>query len=233
MTKKVAMIIGAGSGMGAACARRLGSGGFRIAVLSASGKGHAIADEFGGIGVTGSNRSDEDIKRLSEMVLGRWGRIDVLVNSAGHGPRGTLLELSDDDWLQGMEVYLLNVVRAVRTIAPIMAAQHSGSIINISSAWAVEPSSLFPTSGVARAGLAAYTKLIADEFAAQNVRMNNVLPGWIDSLPPTDERRTRVPMRRYGRVGEVAALVAFLASDDAAYITGQNIRIDGGLTRSF
>ena len=113
-----------------------------------------------------------------------------------------------------------------------MVAQKSGSIVNISTAWAFEPSAMFPTSAVARAGLAAYTKIFADQYAADNVRMNNVLPGWIDSLPATEERRRSVPMQRYGSSEEIAATVAFLASPGAGYITGQNIRVDGGLTRS-
>jgi NAD(P)-dependent dehydrogenase (short-subunit alcohol dehydrogenase family) len=85
---------------------------------------------------------------------------------------------------------------------------------------------------VFRAGLAAFTKIFTDSYAADNVRMNNVLPGWIDSLPQTEERRQSVPLQRYGTVAEIAATVAFLASDGAAYITGQNIRVDGGLTRA-
>jgi NAD(P)-dependent dehydrogenase (short-subunit alcohol dehydrogenase family) len=91
---------------------------------------------------------------------------------------------------------------------------------------------MFPTSAVFRAGLASYTKLFADAFAASNVRMNNVLPGWIDSQPATEERRESVPMQRYGKSEEIAATVAFLASEGAGYITGQNIRVDGGMTRS-
>jgi NAD(P)-dependent dehydrogenase (short-subunit alcohol dehydrogenase family) len=85
---------------------------------------------------------------------------------------------------------------------------------------------------VFRAGLAAFTKLFTDSYAADNIRMNNVLPGWIDSLPAREERRESVPMQRYGKVEEIAATIAFLASDGAAYITGQNIRVDGGLTRA-
>ena len=165
-------------------------------------------------------------------MLARWGRIDVLVNSAGHGPRGPVLEISDDDWHRGMDTYLLNVVRASRLVVPTMQQQQSGAIINISTAWAVEPSGLFPTSGVFRAGLSAFTKIFADTYAADNIRMNNVLPGWIDSLPATDERRDSVPMQRYGRSDEIAATIAFLASEGAGYITGQNLRVDGGLTRS-
>ncbi len=229
---RIAVIVGGGSGMGAACASRLAREGCGVAILSSSGKGEALAAKLGGIGVTGSNRSNDDLKRLIDSAMDRWGRIDVLINSAGHGPRGPLLEISDDDWHLGMEVYFLNVARAVRLVAPVMIQQKSGAIINISTAWAFEPSPMFPTSAVFRAGLAAYTKLFADQHAAANVRMNNVLPGWIDSLPATEERRQSVPMQRYGTTEEIAATVAFLASEEAAYITGQNLRVDGGLMRS-
>lgn len=218
--------------MGAASARRLAADGFHVAILSSSGKGEALAQELGGIGITGSNQSNDDLKRLVDSTVAKWGRIDALVNSAGHGPRAPVTELTDEQWHTGMDVYLMNVIRPTRLVAPIMQAQKSGSIINISTAWAFEPSAMFPTSAVFRAGLASYTKLFADAFAASNVRMNNVLPGWIDSLPATEERRASVPMQRYGKSEEIAATVAFLASEGAGYITGQNIRVDGGMTRS-
>ena len=218
--------------MGAAAARRLAADGFRVGVLSSSGKGEALAAELGGVGVTGSNLSTASLQQLVDAAMARWGRIDVLVNSAGHGPKGKLLEISDEAWHQGMEVYLMNVVRAARLVAPVMQAQGGGAIINISTAWAFEPSEMFPTSGVFRAGLAAFTKVFCDTHAASNVRMNNVLPGWIDSLPATEARRESVPMKRYGRAEEIAATIAFLASEGAAYITGQNLRVDGGLMRS-
>lgn len=230
--EKVAIITAGGSGMGAAAARRLASDGFKVAILSSSGKGEALAHALGGIGITGSNQSNDDLQRLVDAVLQRWGRIDVLVNSAGHGPRAPILAISDDDWHQGLDTYLLNVIRPTRLVTPTLQAQGSGVIINISSAWAFEPSDLFPTSAVFRAGLAAFTKVFADTYAAHNLRMNNVLPGWIDSLPGTDQRRDSVPLKRYGTAEEIAATIAFLASDGAAYITGQNLRVDGGLTRS-
>jgi NAD(P)-dependent dehydrogenase (short-subunit alcohol dehydrogenase family) len=230
--EKVAVVTAGGSGMGAAAAKRLAAEGFKVAILSSSGKGEALARELGGIGVTGSNQSNDDLRNLVDTTISNWGRIDVLVNSAGHGPRAPILEISDDDWHKGMDVYLMNVIRPVRLVTRIMQAQKSGSIINISTAWAFEPSPMFPTSAVFRAGLAAFTKLFADTYAAENIRMNNVLPGWIDSLPATEERRQSVPMQRYGKTEEIAATIAFLASEGAAYITGQNIRVDGGLMRS-
>jgi NAD(P)-dependent dehydrogenase (short-subunit alcohol dehydrogenase family) len=230
--ERVAVVTAGGSGMGAAAAKRLADEGFKVAILSSSGKGEALADELGGIGVTGSNQSNDDLRKLVDTTMSKWSRIDVLVNSAGHGPRAPILEISDDDWHKGMDVYLMNVIRPVRLVTPVMQAQKSGSIINISTAWTFEPSPMFPTSAVFRAGLAAFTKLFADTYAVENIRMNNVLPGWIDSLPATEERRQSVPMQRYGTTKEIAATIAFLASEGAEYITGQNIRVDGGLTRS-
>ena len=230
--EKVAIVIAGGSGMGAAAARRLAADGFKVGILSSSGKGEALAQELGGIGVTGSNQSNEDIKRLVDAVVAQWGRIDVLVNSAGHGPRAPILEISDEDWHQGMETYLLNVIRPTRLVTPIMQRQQGGVVINISTAWAFEPSEMFPTSAVVRAGLASFSKIFADTYAVDNIRINNVLPGWIDSLPATDARRDSVPLKRYGTAEEIAATVAFLASEGGAYITGQNIRVDGGITRS-
>lgn len=229
---KVAMVVGGGSGMGAAAARKLAESGYEIAVLSSSGKGEALAKDLGGLGFTGSNQSTDDLQRFVAAAMERWGRIDVLVNGAGHGPRAPLLEITDAQWHTGFDVYFMNVVRATRLVAPLMAENGGGSIVNISTAWVNEPSAMFPTSAVARAGLAAYTRLFADEYATRKVRMNNVLPGWIDSLPTTEERRESVPMKRYGTAEEVAELILFLASEKSSYITGQSLRIDGGMMRS-
>jgi len=230
--EKVAVVTAGGSGMGAAVAKRLAADGYKVAILSSSGKGEALATELGGIGVTGSNQNNDDLQRLVDRTLQMFGRIDVLVNSAGHGPRAPILDISDEQWHTGLDVYLLNVIRPTRLVTPTMVEQKFGAIVNISTAWAFEPSEMFPTSAVFRAGLAAYTKIFSDTYAAHNIRMNNVLPGWIDSLPATEERRDMVPMQRYGKSEEIAATVAFLASEGAGYITGQNLRVDGGLTRS-
>ena len=232
MTDRVALLTAAGSGIGAAAAKKLAADGWQIAILSSSGKGEALANELGGLGVTGSNRERADLQRLVDAALSRWGRIDAVVNSAGHGPKGALLAIADADWHLGLEFYLLNVVKIARLVTPVMQRQGIGSIVNVSTYATFEPEAAFPTSGVFRAGLAAFTKLYADQHAAHGIRMNNVLPGFIDSLPEKDDRRARIPMGRYGRADEVAELIAFLASDKSSYMTGQNIRIDGGITRS-
>jgi NAD(P)-dependent dehydrogenase (short-subunit alcohol dehydrogenase family) len=228
---KVAVVSAGGSGMGAGAARRLAADGFHVAILSSSGKGEALANELGGFGVTGSNQSHDDLKRLVDGTMTKWGRIDVLVNSGGHGPRGTLESLTDEQWHAGMDVYFMSALRPARLVTPIMQKQKGGAIINISSFAAVEPDPAFPTSSVFRAGLAAYTKMFSLQYAPDNVRMNNVLPGFIDSLPEKSEWRARIPMQRYGTTDEVSALISYLASDAAAYITGQSIQIDGGITR--
>jgi len=229
---KVAILTAAGTGIGADAAKHLASDGFNISILSSSGKGEALAKKLGGIGVTGSNQSNDDIKKIVEETLNKWGRIDVLVNSAGHGPRGPILELTDEDWHKGMDTYFMNVVRSTRLVTPIMQKQKSGVIINISTFATFEPDPVFPTSGVFRAGLASFTKLFADKYASDNIRMNNILPGFIDSLPEKEEFKVRIPLKRYGKTNEISEVVSFLASDGAAYITGQNIRVDGGITKS-
>ena len=230
--KPVALIIGGGSGIGADAARTLASKNYRVGVMSSSGKGEALGKELGGLGFTGSNLEPADLDAFVQNSLQTFGRIDGIVNCTGHGPKGDIDEISDTDWHVGMDVYLLNVIRAVRLVTPIMVRQGVGSIVNISTFAVFEPDPDFPTSAVFRAGLASYTKLFADKHAAEGVRMNNVLPGFIDSLPEKAERTARIPMGRYAKVGELSDVIAFLISEASSYVTGQNIRVDGGLTRS-
>ena len=229
---KVAMIVGGGSGIGADAARALNADGFDVAVMSSSGKGEALGNDLGGLGFTGSVLEPSDLKAFFDAVMNQYGRIDAVVNNTGHGPKGDLLGISDEDWHMGLDYYLLNVVRMTRLVAPVMEQQGTGSIVNISTFAAFEPDPDFPTSAVFRAGLAGYTKLFSDKFAAKGIRMNNVLPGFINSLPEKQDRVDRIPAGRYADVSELSETIVFLASDRSSYITGQNLRVDGGLTNS-
>ncbi len=230
--KPVAMVIGGGSGIGADAARCLSEKGYELAVMSSSGKGKALGEALGGLGFTGSNLVPADLEAFAAKTIDRFGRIDAVVNCSGHGPKGAITEISDADWHLGLDYYLMNVIRMTRLVTPIMQTQGKGAIVNISTFATFEPDPDFPTSAVFRAGLASFTKLYATKYAHEGIRMNNVLPGFIDSLPEKAERVARIPMGRYAQVWELSETIAFLLSDAAGYITGQNLRVDGGLTAS-
>lgn len=229
---KVAILTGAGKGMGGACARELSQRGWKVALLSPSGGAETLAKELGGVGVTGSVTEEADLRRLVDAAMNAWGRIDGALLSTGHPPKGALLALTDEDWRKGLDLIILNVVKVARLVTPIFESQGGGAIVNISTFAAFEPDPAFPISCTLRAGLASFAKLYADQYAAKNIRMNNLLPGFIDSLPEKPQFKARIPMGRYGTVAEIAKTAAFLLSEDAGYITGQNIRVDGGITRS-
>ena len=231
-TKPVALIVGGGSGIGADAAKNLADKHYDLGVMSSSGKGEALGNELGGLGFTGSNLNVKDLENFVAAAMDKFGRIDAVVNCTGHGPKGSIMDISDEDWHLGMDYYLLNVIRITRIVLPVMLKQNAGAIVNISTFAAFEPDPDFPTSAVFRAGLATYAKLFSTKYAANGIRMNNILPGFIDSLPEKEDRVARIPAGRYARVGEVSETVAFLVSPASSYITGQNIRVDGGLTHS-
>src|ERR687893_3179481 len=221
---KVAIVTAAGSGMGAACARELAGGGYAGALMSTSGKAEALAKEFGGLGLTGSVTEEADLEALVGKTLERYGRIDGVINSTGHPASGEILELTDGQWHEALDLVVLNVVRLARLVTPAMLRQGGGTIVNVSTFSAFEPSPVFPLSSSLRAALAGFTKLYADRYAAEGVRMNNVLPGFIESFEIDDETRRSIPMQRQGSVAEISKTAAFLLSNDSGYVTGQNVR---------
>lgn len=232
MSEKVAIITAAGKGIGAAIARELAASDYQVSLLSSSGGALTLAQELGGIGMTGSVTAPEDLTRLVESTLARYGRIDAVVNNTGHPPKGELLNISDADWHFGLDLLVLNVVRMARLVTPVFLEQGGGAIVNISTFAAFEPEAGFPVSSSLRSALAGFVKLYADRYAADGIRMNNVLPGYMDNYPESAANLAKIPMKRYAQVEEVAKTVRFLLSDDAGYITGQNIRVDGGITHS-
>jgi NAD(P)-dependent dehydrogenase (short-subunit alcohol dehydrogenase family) len=230
-TERVAIVTAASKGMGAAIARELARRGHRLALFATSDAVTALAEELGGIAVQGSVTEPADLQRLVDATLDRYGRIDALVNNTGHPPKGDLLAIPDADWHAGLDMVLVNVVRLARLVTPVMERAGKGAIVNISAFGAVQPGAAFPVSSVLRAGLSAFTKLYADRYAAAGIRMNSILPGFIDSYPETPELVAQIPAGRFGTVAEIAATTAFLLSDEAGYITGQNLLVDGGLVK--
>lgn len=229
---KVAIVTAAGSGIGEACARQLNEDGYTPVLLSRSGSAVEVAEELDGSGLEGSVTDPDDLATLVETTSERYGRIDAVVNNTGHPASGNLLQISDEEWYEGLNLVLLNTIRMARLVTPIMEEGGSGAFVNISTFSAFEPSSDFPVSSVLRAGLGSFTKLYADQYAASGIRMNTVQPGFVDSYEVDEETQERIPMERPARTGEIADAVAYLLSPKSSYITGQNIRVDGGLTES-
>ncbi|TFW09846.1 SDR family oxidoreductase [Oxalobacteraceae bacterium OM1] len=230
--KKVAIVTAASRGMGAACARELAARGYALVLMSRSSEVQTLAQELGGVALQGSSDNADDLQRLVQLALDTHGRIDAVVNNTGHPKKGPLLELADADWHAGLDLLLLNVVRMARLVTPVMQKQGSGAIVNISTFAAFEPSARFPISATLRAALGSFTKIYADQVAKDGIRINNVLPGYIDSIAQNEATVAQIPMGRQGTQDEIAKTVAFLLSEDAGYITGQNLRVDGGITRS-
>lgn len=230
--RKTAIVTAASRGIGAEVARELAGRGYDLALMSRGEEVMDIASELDALGVSGSVTEPDDLRGLVEGTLERYGRIDAVVNNTGHPASGDLLSIRDEDWHDGLDLMLLNVVRMARLVTPVMREQEGGSIVNISAFGAFEPSLSFPVSSSLRTALGSFVKLYADRYAQDQIRMNNVLPGYVDNYEIDDATLASIPMGRRGKTGEIASVVAFLISSEAGYITGQNIRVDGGLTRS-
>jgi NAD(P)-dependent dehydrogenase (short-subunit alcohol dehydrogenase family) len=230
MTEKVCLLTGAGRGIGAAVAREMASRGYKVALMSPSENCEKLAAELGGVARRGVAQSDTDLRGIVDLAMSSYGRIDAVLNHTGHPPKGDLLEITDENWDLANDMIVKSVIRMARHVTPVMEAQGGGSIVNITTYAALEPSLWFPASCVYRAGVSAFAKLYADRYGPKNIRMNCLLPGFTDSLDVA-KYGDMAALKRIGKVGEQAKAAAFLLSDDSSYITGQSLRVDGGLTR--
>jgi NAD(P)-dependent dehydrogenase (short-subunit alcohol dehydrogenase family) len=245
--KPVAIVVAAGGGIGGACTRELAQRGYDLVLMSAGGSAVKLADELGGTAVTGSVAEAADLKAVVDTALEKHGRIDAVLNNTGHvakgaGPaRGSIydadddshfIEIGDEDWHHALDMIVLNVVRMARLVTPVMESQGGGAILNVSSFAGKEPSAKYPVGAALRMALAGFMKLYSDRYGQAGIRMNNILPGFVDNYEMADDARRQIPLGRPCSSDELAKTAAFLLSADAGYITGQSIVVDGGLTRS-
>jgi len=228
--RPVVLITAASQGIGRAIATHLAKT-WTVVLLARSESIEKIASDLGGLGVRGSVTEEADLKRLADTALERFGRIDAVINNTGHPAKGDPLTLGDAEWQQGYELILGSVIRLARLVMPIMIRQKRGAFVNISSYAAKQPDAIRPVSSVFRAALSAWTRVHAEAGAQHGIRVNSILPGFVDSYPVGQNIIETIPMKRIGRLEELAKAVAFLLSDDASYITGQNLLLDGGMVR--
>ena len=225
------MIIGGGRGMGAAIAREMRDRGYELALMSPSESCEALVAKLGGVACRGKAENADDTRGVIDLTMGTYGRIDACVIHVGGPPKGDLLEIPEEDWDRAHNMVLKPVIRIAGILAPIMEGQGGGSIVNITTFSAFEPSLTFPTSSVYRVGVSSFTKLFSDRYGPANIRMNCLLPGFTDSLDLPRKYADMSALGRLARVNEQAKAAAFLLSDDSSYITGQSLRVDGGVTR--
>jgi len=231
MTEKTCLIIGGGRGMGAATAREMHARGYKLALMSPSESCELLAQELGGVAHRGKAENAADTQAAFDLAMSTYGRIDACLIHVGGPPKGDLLEIPEEDWDRAHDMVLKPVIRMAKLLTPVMEAQGGGSIVNITTFSAFEPSLIFPTSSVYRVGVSSFTKQYSDRYGPANIRMNCLLPGFTDSLDLPNKFAEMSALGRLARAEEQAKAAAFLLSDDSSYITGQSLRVDGGVTR--
>lgn len=243
LTGKVALITGAGRGIGEAISRKLSCQGANLALLAYRSYELAkkLAEEFSGNGKKAiAYRADvssyQQVEEMIEKILQDFGRIDILVNNSGVNRDNLLVRLSEEDWDYVLNVNLKGTFNVTKQVAKAMMKQKAGKIINISSVVGLTGNPGQVNYSASKAGLVGFTKACAKELASRNINVNAIAPGYIttemtEKMPESAKATLSnlIPLQRAGTPEEVADLVSFLVSDKANYITGQVIRIDGGM----
>ena len=242
LAEKVAIVTGSTRGIGQAIAEELARKGAKVVISGRNGERAqqvaAAIQEAGGeaIAVQADVSHMADAQRLVKETLERWGRIDILVNNAGITRDNLLLRMSEEEWDTVLQVNLKGAFNCTKSVTRQMMKQRQGRIINITSVVGQMGNAGQANYAASKAGLIGFTKSVARELASRNITCNAVAPGYIQTDMTAalddavkDSLKQQIPLGRLGTPEDVARVVAFLCSDDAAYITGQVINVDGGM----
>jgi 2-hydroxycyclohexanecarboxyl-CoA dehydrogenase len=239
---KIAIVTGAGLGIGRAIADKLAAAGATVAVtdLDEASANQTAAGLPGAVAIRADVTDRQDVQAAVDRVMQQFGRVDVLVNNAGWDKASPFVDSDPADWDRAIAVNLYGVLHTCKAVLPIMAGQGGGAVVNVGSDAGRVGSSGEAVYSAAKGGVIAFTKSLAREMARHQVRVNCVCPGPTDTAlfasfagPKLREALTKaIPFRRLGQPADVANVVAFLASDEAAFVTGQTLSVSGGLTMS-